>query len=298
MIVIDGKRIVFFSVVCCTVLFFVYMTLHENKELSHLAQHGNLKHTATSSLGNPTCRISYGAYSGNLWTKSDETVGRTCLLESKRMRVDHHSRKLPDGNIIDDWLWIDYGDRVNVLVRERGSNSESGKFIVFEQTKYALEGSSLAVVGGFIEPNESSENAALREVQEELQLHCDAKHLKVNFLLHSLSLLIISIFLQALGTYRTDVNRGLGWVHGFLVEDCVHVQNRSGDLVADADSKQESQSMRRLSLEQLEEAVVGAQFVEVQWTAAVALALLHLRREQRSGHDDVIRTTNPLHSMS
>ena len=35
------------------------------------------------------------------------------------MRVDHHIRKLPNGYTIDDWLWVDYGDKVNVLVLEK-----------------------------------------------------------------------------------------------------------------------------------------------------------------------------------
>lgn len=180
----DGKRIIHFSIICCILLLFVYLTLHENRELSVLAQHGNLKPATTTSSAytRSDCKLSFGKYSGSLWTKYEETVSRTCLLESMRMRVDHHSRKLPDGNIIDDWLWIDYGDRVNVLVREESTASESGKFIVFEQTKYALISSSLAVVGGFIEPNETPEKAALREVREELQLYCNPENLKVNLL--------------------------------------------------------------------------------------------------------------------
>lgn len=102
--------------------------------------------------------------------------------------------------------------------------------------------------------------------------------------------------IQALGMYRTDVNRGLGWVHGYLAEECVPFQNNSGALVADADSKQEAQTIRHLSLEQLEEAVIGARFVEVQWTAAVAVALIHIKR--REGVDIQISSTNHPYSMS
>ncbi|CAE7839490.1 unnamed protein product, partial [Symbiodinium microadriaticum] len=98
------------------------------------------------------------------------------------MRVDHHKRLLPDGSTIDDWLWIDYGDRVNVLVREKSTDDGEGKFMVFEQTKYALEGPSWAVVGGFLEAHESPETAALREVREELQFHCNFHNLKVHYL--------------------------------------------------------------------------------------------------------------------
>ena len=56
--------------------------------------------------GKDECALSFGKYTGHLWSKEEETMGRTCLLESNRMRVDHHTRKLPDGSSISDWLWI------------------------------------------------------------------------------------------------------------------------------------------------------------------------------------------------
>jgi ADP-ribose pyrophosphatase YjhB (NUDIX family) len=219
--------------------------------------------------------VSFGKYTGALWTKEGETLGRTCLLESNRMRVDHHIRRLPSGESINDWLWVDYGDRVNVLVQERGTN----KFVVLEQTKYALEGSSLATVGGFIEPDELPTHAAAREVEEELGLRCPL------------------VRLQTLGKYRTDVNRGLGWVHAFLAQGCVSTSvsssssstssSSSGNSavvpvpgVADADSKQEVQEQRRLSREEVEAAVMAGRFVEVQWSNTVSLAMLYLRTQQ------------------
>jgi hypothetical protein len=66
-------------------------------------------------------------------------------------------------------------------------------------------------------------------------------------------------------------------VSGFLVQDCVPVVATGVADVADADSKQEAQATTRLSLGELRTAVVSGRFVEVQWTAAVSLALLHLQ---------------------
>ena len=51
----------------------------------------------------------------------------TCvgLLQTPRLRVDYHTRQLEPkkpggrGATIDDWLWLEYGDRVNVLVQVR-----------------------------------------------------------------------------------------------------------------------------------------------------------------------------------
>lgn len=260
----EGKF--FFTITLITfALFLIVLTFtYEGGELSKRSTSSPLK----SSVYEPSnrCKLSYGKYDGSLWTKERETNGRTCLLESKRMRVDHHIRRLPGGDKINDWLWIDYGDRVNVLVREQAGDESAeggGKFLVLEQTKYALEGSSLAVVGGFIEPNETPQEAALREVREELGMICDISKLK------------------ALGRYRTDVNRGLGWVNGFLADDCSAstASNKNGALqdVVDADAKQELQELRRLTLKDVHLAVMAGRFVEVQWSNTVSLALLHLQ---------------------
>ena len=139
------------------------------------------------------------------------TIDNNCLVESPWMRLARHTVKIPNSNkIIDDWLWIDYHDRINVLVEAPRSTSttsdstqqqtEQQKFIIMEQTKYALNGMSLAVVGGIIEPNEEATMAAQREVKEELAITCQ------NW--------------KAMGKFRTDVNRGMGWVSTY----CMHTK--------------------------------------------------------------------------
>lgn len=176
------NRYVLFFGVSLAVLLLVFVSLHGNMELVELGAAqggGSMRGLVRNEMTTNACQQSYGHYSGPLWSKEGETGGRKCLLESARMRVDHHVRILPNGDKIDDWLWIDYGDRVNVLVRERAVDGEEGKFVVLEQTKYALVGSSLSVVGGFIEPDETAEAAALREVLEELQLKCETENLTV-----------------------------------------------------------------------------------------------------------------------
>lgn len=157
-------------------------------------------HQVTSSNG---CLVSHGSYRGSIYEKPAETIGNACLVESPWMRLAQHSVRLPDdGKVIDDWLWIDYHDRINVVV-EAPSQPES--FMILSQTKYALDETSLAIVGGIIEPSEVASMAAQREVNEELGVIC--KNWK------------------ALGKFRTDVNRGMGWVSGTSVYKlmCVHV---------------------------------------------------------------------------
>jgi 8-oxo-dGTP pyrophosphatase MutT (NUDIX family) len=229
------------------------------------------------------CQISFGTYHGKVYDTASRVGPRTCLVESKFLKVQQHQVKLPgtgksggsdgDSPVIPDWLWIDYHDRINVLVQapasssESSSSSESPAFLVFEQTKYALEGrKSLAVVGGIIEPGEEPRRAAQREVHEELAIQCQTYHF--------------------LGRYRTDVNRGMGWTNAFLASQCQKMNAvRNGAVEAESTGKEEEvvgaadterQDVRRLSLGELKDAVQAGRFLEIQWSATVALALLHL----------------------
>jgi ADP-ribose pyrophosphatase YjhB (NUDIX family) len=204
------------------------------------------------------CQMTFGEYRGHEYSNvKSGTVGKPkCLVESKWLKLSQHSVKLPGSNtVLEDWMWIDYHDRINVLV-EAESQPAGGEterqFLVFEQSKYALEGrTSLAVIGGIIEPGEEPEVAARREVEEELN------------------------GMQ----FRTDVNRGMGWVNGFLATTCSrdganHKRHLSveGEVGA-ADS--ERQDLKRVTPTELKDAVRRGEFLEVQWSATVALALLH-----------------------
>jgi ADP-ribose pyrophosphatase YjhB (NUDIX family) len=228
--------------------------------------------TPTISTTSP-CAISYGQYRGVEYvTREGGTQGTPkCLVESKWMKVQQHVVQLPgSSNVIPDWLWIDYHDRINVLVTEEPLDQDKSqrRFLILEQTKYALEGqSSWAVVGGIIEPGETPEHAAQREVEEELRgITCQHYHL--------------------LGRFRTDVNRGMGWVNSFLATQCSRTtlsvvaaattttsNNNHAEEVGIADT--ERQDLRRVTLSELREAARKGQFLEVQWSATVGLALLH-----------------------
>lgn len=191
------------------------------------------------------CSVNLGTYHGPLW-RTSETLSEKCILSSKWLRVSEHIRRVSEDIIIPDWLWIDYHDRVNVLV----FRADTGKWAVFSQSKYALEGQSYAVVGGLIEPGETAESAARREVLEEM--HLDVGKLK------------------NLGRFRTDVNRGLGWVTAFLAMDCVpSKQRRPSD-------DPEKQVVHSIDTAQLRTLALAGRFVEVQWSNTVSLALLHI----------------------
>ena len=85
-----------------------------------------------------------------------ETLSRkTVLVHSKFLTVESHTVKLPDGQIIPDWAWLIIPSAAIVL-----AVTEDGQFLCFRQTKYAIEGTALAPVGGMLEPNETPIQAA------------------------------------------------------------------------------------------------------------------------------------------
>jgi len=93
-----------------------------------------------------------------------ETVSRKIILShSKFLTVESHTIKLPDGRIIPDWPWLIIPSAAIVLAQ-----TDDKKFLCFRQTKYAIKGTSLAPVGGMLEPNEKPMDAAKRELLEEM----------------------------------------------------------------------------------------------------------------------------------
>ena len=239
-------------------------------------QHGfNTSPTTTTTVQRSLtdCSISIGntKYKGTQYT-TKATIGTPkCLVESKFLKVQQHAVQLEGTtNVIDDWLWIDYHDRINVLIEApmdtdkttTTTTTKTGEphFIILQQTKYALEGrTSLAIVGGIIEPGESPDDAARREVLEETGQTCRQ--------------------LELLGRYRTDVNRGMGWTNTYVATKCttaaaaqIRHSAAAADEVGPADT--EHQSFLTMSLTQVREAVMAGKFLEIQWSATVALAML------------------------
>ena len=226
-----------------------------------------IAHMTKGSPSNSNCAISFGTYKGTQYTTGG-TVGQPkCLVESRFLKVQQHSVQLSANvDLIDDWLWIDYHDRINVLIEAPKTDKEEPQFLIFKQTKYALEGrNSLAIVGGIIEPGEKAEDAARREVLEETAHECSALHF--------------------LGRYRTDVNRGMGWTNTYVASDCKKLSKRQGEIskhnaeeeVGVADT--ERQDLQTMALSEVRKAVQEGQFLEIQWSATVALAILHYDKQ-------------------
>src|SRR5512136_3441609 len=168
----------------------------------------------------------------------------TILNHSKFLVVENHTVELPEGRVISDWAWVITPDYINVV-----AVTEGGRFLCFRQTKYAVEGTSLAPVGGYLEPGEEPLAAAQRELLEETGYEATEW--------------------IALGRYRVDANRGAGTAHFFLALHAHHVAERNADDL-------EEQHLLLLTRAELEEALTTGQFKALPWAAIVALALRHL----------------------
>ena len=174
-----------------------------------------------------------------------QTVSRKIILQhSKFLTVESHTIRLPDGRIIDDWAWLIIPDAVIVL-----AVTAEGQFLCFRQTKYAIQGTSLAPVGGMLEPGETPITAAKRELLEELG--CQASQW-----VH-------------LGSPVLEPNRGIATNHLFLALNAVKVaEPHSDDL--------EDQELVSLSRAEIEKALQAGGFKVLAWVAAVALALNYM----------------------
>jgi ADP-ribose pyrophosphatase len=172
---------------------------------------------------------------------------RTILNYSKYLVVEEHTVELPDGRVIPNWPWAIMPDYVNVL-----AVTDGGEFVCFRQTKYGVEGTSLAPVGGYLEPGEDSLVAAQRELLEETGYQAPEW--------------------ISLGHYGVDGNRGAGTAHFFLA--------RGARCVAEPDTDDlEEQELLLLSRAEVEAGIAAGEFKSLPWAAAVAVALLYLRRE-------------------
>lgn len=252
-----------------------------------------------------------GTFRGGASWRSAKTIHAEPVLETPWIRVEDHTVAVrgPGGVVshVTGWKWVDIPDQVNVLVSisyatlrqlrskkaagalsttagipllatevdnpasseesgiHHGDSSESSPlFLLFRQEKYGIEGESYAVVGGQIEPHEAAAAAAAREVREEMGL--------------------IGCELVPLGTYRTDVNRGGGFVNTFLARRCVADEtSKPQDASRDADLEQQvpvavtQAYLTRLLVEEQSGAVK-----EVKWCNTIAMSLLWLSSHRQN----------------
>jgi ADP-ribose pyrophosphatase len=166
------------------------------------------------------------------------------MTYGKFLTVEEHVVGLPDGRTIPRWPWLITPPYAIVV-----AVSTEHQVLCFRQVKYAVPEPSLALPGGYLEPDEEPLTAAQRELLEETGHTASAW--------------------TPLGTYVVDANRGAGVAHLFLATGAHKTKE------PDADDLEEQQLVP-LAVGELQEAVLAGRFKALSWTAAAGLALLHL----------------------
>jgi len=178
---------------------------------------------------------------------------KTILDFNKFLRIEQHTIELPDGKIIHDWPWIISPDYVLVLpVTDRNT------VLLFRQVKYAVDGISLAPVGGYLEPGEEALTAAQRELREEMG--CEARTW------------------IPLGSFPVNGNHGGGNGHLFLALDA----NKVGEPIKD---DLEEMEPAEFAIDEVEQKLFQGEVKVQGWVTIVAMGLLYLRNMHRSASD-------------
>ncbi len=180
--------------------------------------------------------------------KSWKTLSRTTILDhSIFLRVENHVIELPDGRILEKWPWVIARDFVNVI-----PVTDDGKLLVFQQGKYGYQGTSIAPVGGYLEPGETPLEAARRELLEELGYQAGE--------------------LIPLSTTLIAPNLGFSTGYPYIARQLRYTGAAESDDL-------EEQDQLEISLDQLETALLDGSIKVTSWYASFANALLWLRNE-------------------
>jgi ADP-ribose pyrophosphatase len=179
--------------------------------------------------------------------QSWRTLKRALVLEhSKWLSVEDHTIQLPDGKKIEKWPWVISPDYVNVVALDENNN-----FLCFRQVKYAVDGLSLAPVGGYIDADETPIVCAKRELKEEMGGEASEW--------------------IPLGSFPVDGNHGCGTAHLYLARGVRKLYDTTADDL-------EEQELVTLTPEEAGDALMRGEFKVLSWSAAIAFALIKINQ--------------------
>ncbi len=170
----------------------------------------------------------------------------TILDHSKFLKVEQHTIELPNGKVVDRWPWIISPDYALILpVTERKT------ILLFHQVKYAVNGTTLAPVGGYIEPGEDPLTAAKRELREEMGYEAEQW--------------------ISLGSYPNNGNHGNGSGHLFIA---MNAYKTCEQVIDDLEEMEKIE----LSIEEVETKLLQGEVKVMGWVAMIAMGILYLKQ--------------------
>ena len=199
-------------------------------------------------------------FQGESW-RTPTTLETKIVASTKFARCEVHKVKTENGKIINDWIWTDEREHVNILVHLKNED----KYLLFRQLKYGLERPYLALVGGLFNENESALDCAIRELLEETGL--------------------IAEEMINLGRYRVQVNRGGGILNAFLARNAVPKDGHNTFhqlLSSEQGGDYEKQTVVKLTLNEVIDYALKGEIGEAQWTAVAALGVLYQQKNKKN----------------
>ena len=91
-----------------------------------------------------------------------KTLKSEYLIRRPWLTARRDAVQLPNGEINDEFYVLEYPDWVNVIAK-----TDDGHFVFIRQYRYALDIDSIELCAGVIEPDETPEQGARRELLEE-----------------------------------------------------------------------------------------------------------------------------------
>lgn len=179
---------------------------------------------------------------------------RLLLDRSPWLRVFEHDIRLPDGKIVEGYLRLEVPSYVIIVPLDA-----KRRLGLVRSYKHGVGAVDMQPPAGIIEAGEDPQQAAIRELREEMGCEAAAWH--------------------ALGNYVISGNYGAGRAHLFLATGCQEIAlPQSGDL--------EEQELVWLSLEEVRQALKKPHFQQIDAVATLALALHHLQASERTRRPD------------